>query len=374
MFLVTFFVGLFLPLVFANRVNGKISKEENRYLANFPELFSDKGNQAKKGIREGFENWINDNAGGREQAIIVNKSLQFQLFGSYPDPRILIGDRSWMYIIYDRDWKAYLNSRFFSKGELRNYKTQLAEISEVLEAKSIEFMVILWPYKHDIYPEFIRGYVPYSGYQIPLLQLDSSIGDDPNFDFSTAYPDLMEGKQTRTVYAALKDRYHWNNTGAQIGYQVLMRRAANHLPGLLIFGDDDYQIRKIEHTTRYPWGMEVTESDLDYSLMQARQATQDSSFFERIKFKTRDPWKAYKYYINKNESLPSAIVIGDSFVNGYFIDDMAESFYELVFIDRFDQPMMPVLINEINPDIIICAGLGSESLDSFVKLQKILTK
>jgi hypothetical protein len=53
------------------------------------------------------------------------------------------------------------------------------------------------------------------------------------------------------------------------------------------------------------------------------------------------------------------VIVGDSFIWEFLLPNLAESFSQLVFIHYDDMDNLNKIIAEINPDIVIQAGLGS---------------
>ena len=88
-----FFAALLVPLVTADFQGGKASAAENRYLATFPDIIQDGKLHLSK---TEFENWINDNVGGRELASKVNTIGTYRLFGLSAKSDTMIGKDDWM--------------------------------------------------------------------------------------------------------------------------------------------------------------------------------------------------------------------------------------------------------------------------------------
>lgn len=78
-----FCLSIFLPLAFSDKQGGKISLLENRYLAAFPSLRHANGSINSSGIKQ-LENWISDNAGGRDISMQIKNLLEYRLFHNFP--------------------------------------------------------------------------------------------------------------------------------------------------------------------------------------------------------------------------------------------------------------------------------------------------
>ena len=106
------------------------------------------------------------------------------------------------------------------------------------------------------------------------------------------------------------------------------------------------------------WGFDSKEIDLNYEPGFTRTASEDAGFFDRINYTSKDIWKSYRYFSNTDTTLPKAILVGDSYVWQFLLQNMAESFSELVFIHYLDIDQVNSLATIIKPDVIILAGQG----------------
>jgi hypothetical protein len=77
-----------------------------------------------------------------------------------------------------------------------------------------------------------------------------------------------------------------------------------------------------------------------------------------MQYVSQDPWRSYRYYKN-SEDLPKAVIIGDSYIWMFMLENLAESFSELVFIHLTDINNLNNLISILNPDLVVFAGLSS---------------
>jgi len=361
---IVFLASIILPLVFSDKAGGKISATENRYLAPFPTIITPEIRLAP-GIRTGLENWIKDNVGGRNVALIINNTISYKLFYVIPEENVVEGKDNWLYLIPDYDIPNYVNTNIPTQEHLNWLKVNFSRITSDLKKKGIEYTVIIWPYKHSIYPEFFPNMLLKVNNESAIDLLDRELSNNPNFDFMTALNILESGKQYRLVYYKAFDRSHWNQYGAFLGYTVLMKQAQQHLPDLKILTENDFTITPVNKITKTSWGFYTQEEDLQYILKGGNHAHSDMAFFNTFNFISHDPWKSYNYYINSDSSLPKAIIIGDSFIWEFMLPNISESFSELVFINYLDMDNLETIINMVKPDIVISAGLGPNVADIF---------
>ena len=357
-----FLAAISLPFIFSNKHGGKIAVVENRYLATFPKLFTEAWKPAP-GIHNGLENWIKDNAGGRNEAFELNYFLNYKLFNVIPEPEVVGGKNQWLYLLPTYDLPNYLETNIPSPDHLDWLKENLSRVTEKLRTKNIEFLTMVWQNKYSIYPENMPdSLVPVNNISAIEI-LDKELSNNPDFDFSTPLEILKTGKENRLVYYKAYDRSHWNHYGAFLAYTALMKQAQHHLPELRVLTEEDFIITPEIKVTDSFWGFYTEEEDLKYSLNGGYKAYSDKTFFDTFQYDSKDIWKSNNYYINSDSSLPKAVIIGDSFIWMFMLPNLAESFSEMVFINYLDIEYLNLIIDKLGPDIVISASLGPGSVN-----------
>ena len=366
--IIVFLASVTLPLLFSDKKGGQISYLENRYLASLPELITEDWKPAP-GIHNGLDNWIKDNAGGRNLALRTYYTLTYKLLHVIPEANVVGGKENWLYLIPDYDLPNYINSNIPSKDHLALLKENFTRITNSLEQKNIENVIMVWPYKYSVYPEYFPDTIKPITEQTAISVLDNELSNNPNFDFGTALEPLINGKKLHQTYFKAFDRSHWNQYGSFLAYQALMQQVQKHLPDLKILSESDFTIEPIIKETSTTWGFHTAEEDLQYSLNGGYKGVSDLTFFDTFDFTSQDPWKSFNYYKNPDSSLPKAIIIGDSFTWMFMLRNLSESFSELVFVHYSDLDSVNRIIEKIHPDILIAAGLGSGFADVFAAYQ-----
>ena len=145
---VVFLSAITLPLVFSDKVGGRISETENRYLATFPDILTKDMNPAP-GFTRGLESWIQDNAGGRDLALQINDTISYKVFHIIPEQDAVGGKDNWIYYLPHCCLSPMLNTNIPTQEQLDGLKNNFSEISRNLKKKNIEFLIMLWPQKYD---------------------------------------------------------------------------------------------------------------------------------------------------------------------------------------------------------------------------------
>lgn len=355
-FITTLFIAsIILPTVFSNKTGGEISLSENRYLSKFPTIFSQ--GRIVSGVIPGIENWINDNAGGRKIALAAYENIMYRMFHIYPQKYVYEGSDKWLYLAINSEDGKDLQTVEEIEKDLVSYNLEVRRITEELSKENIEFTMMLWPQKYSVYPEYLPpGFT--KTYQLTQhLDYVGKMGLGSTVDIKSSLPALIEAKQTNPVFYKAYDTGHWNNFGAFIGYSQLMQQAQNHLPEIKILTNDDFVVSTITRDTKTSFGFYASEEDKKYELIGGHHSISDPTFFYTIPFKSEDPWRSYSFYRNSNNTLPKAIIVGDSYIWQYLLPVISESFSELAFINVLDINNLNLLIGTIHPDIVMAAFL-----------------
>ena len=152
MIVMVFLLAITLPLAFSDKVGGKISVTENRYLATFPAILTKDMNFAP-GFTKGLDNWIQDNAGGRDLALQIYETISYKVFHIIPEQDVVGGKDNWLYIIYHSRLPECVHTNLPTQAQLDWLKSNFSKISTDLKSENAEYLVMLLPYQCNVYPE-----------------------------------------------------------------------------------------------------------------------------------------------------------------------------------------------------------------------------
>lgn len=352
---VLFIAMISLPLIFADFEGGKVSAAENRYLASFPEVVKDGSFVFQPSA---FDSWINDNVGGRTYAQKIESKLSYQLSHTHKND-IVEGKDQWLYLIPEYDMPEYTNTALPTAEGIELLCNGYERIAAMLNENNIGFVLAMYPRKYHIYPEFMPSSIHPVSDTTAFELIATKLSNSATLNFANPFDELIAAKEDRLTYSKAHDASHWNNYGAFIGYQVLMSQVQKVIPNIKILTEDDFIISEVGIDTVYNNGFSTSETDLVYELKN-NQAVSDKDYLAQIGFHGTDQWRSYNYYRNNDMSLPKAIIIGDSFTWMFQLENIAQSFSELVFIHFNDLNELNFLITQISPDIVIAPFLSSQ--------------
>lgn len=179
---------------------------------------------------------------------------------------------------------------------------------------------------------------------------------DPELHLGVLY-DILKAKTDNgeQLYSKAYDSSHWNNQGAWVGYQELMKEVQEEIPDVRILREEDMDISAGEYSKTYNW-KEYVEEDLEYHV-KGSQSEEFSDWFASVGYQSSDQWNSYRYYRNEDETLPKILIIGDSYVWMFMLPWISESFSETVFIHQQDGGNLEFMLETLKPDIVVFAGL-----------------
>ena len=356
---IIFFAVLVLPVIESDKIGGELSPNENRYLAKFPSFFTENHNFSSE-FKSGFETWLNDNLGGRQSLIRLNKTINYRLFGElgFSGYRVIRGPNGWLFYAPDPEIR-YITNAFVPDDAVKlEIKSSFDRIAEKLKDSGTSLVVGMLPPKFNVYPEELPSSVRLVNSYSAAEAIDDELKTATAFSYASPFEELLASKSTFPTYSRAYDVGHWNQFGAFIGYSTLMKAVKEQIPDLRILKEEDFSISEVGREVRTDWGFSSTELDLNYEPKFTRTAIEDPSFFDKINYASKDTWKSYRYFENPDTTLPRTIIVGDSYVWKFLLQNMAESFSELVFIHFLDLDQFNNLATYVKPDVVILAGQG----------------
>lgn len=362
-FILCFVVMITAPLVCVNRVNGKASEAENRYLVSFPQIKDKSTDKINRSFPKQFNDWINDNIGFRDLFINLNKKINFKLFNQTDSNYVVIGKDNWLFSIQGSFLGDAQNTNLINEGQIQDYKKRYSEITKYFNKLGTNFVITAFPSKVNMYSEYLPDTIDPINDKSLIDIMKDNFENNNDFDFKVPLDELKKAKESKVIYSKAYDQSHWNNYGAFIGYTEIMKQTKKYIPDLKILTENDFDINEFEKETSIGGSPLTKETDYDFKLKSPATATSDKSFFNNMSYQSKDPWKSYNYFKNSNSTLPKAIVVGDSYVWMFMLNNMAESFSELVFIHQLDINNLNQIYSIIKPDIIIGAGLDNTVLE-----------
>ncbi len=133
---------------------------------------------------------------------------------------VILGRGDWLFLYGERNIDYYLADNLADEEELNNYNNAYAAFYDICRRRGKRLAILLIPDKTQVYDEYMPSYDVRDNYK-RVQRLTDFITQTS--DVPMAYP-LSEMKAAKSEYRVYtKYDTHWNDAGAYIGYQALLK-------------------------------------------------------------------------------------------------------------------------------------------------------
>lgn len=348
-FCVLFAVMLAVPLVTTNLKKNKISKEENRVLAQMPSIYKADETLNKNFLSE-FENWFDDNVGLRSEMVAANGLIQYGVFGRFDNNRnLFLGPNGEINYATSAMMRDYQHLNLYSEQYLKDWADSLQYISDYLGEKGKQMYYYQCWDKHSIYPEYFPDTVIQHGDSSKTDGIVKALEEYSTVNVISPKQELLDGKKDYDTYSKYGDATHWAQRGAYIGYLKLMK-AINEANNnrFKVLAEEDYNLTLTDQGRKL------------FGIIRKQEMLENFQLKEPHAKSTREKLTLYaddgRHFFYTNDTADNNIrllVIGDSYFYSYIIDDIAESFKETIFIMGDYVGNIGAILDEYDPDIVI---------------------
>jgi alginate O-acetyltransferase complex protein AlgJ len=235
LFLVTLFIPL-LGIILGVTSNGST---EWRTLAKLPKL--DLNTRLSDYPKE-FDSFWNDNFGFRNWMIKQYAYIKLNILHSSPVATDIIGKNNWIFHnpITVNDFTKFYSHIQFSQAELDIIKKKFINERDWLKQRNIDYIITIVPDKEEIYAQ----YYPYPNHLIFGIRLNQLLSYLKKTDLKVIFlkDALIKGKDIYGLPLYFQTDTHWNNLGAFIGYQEIMRTFKQNHPNIHLLDKDYFDI------------------------------------------------------------------------------------------------------------------------------------
>lgn len=327
--------------------NPKTASTENRNLSKAPTLSFEADKLTKYPSQ--FEEYFNDNFGYRNLLVQWNNLIRVKMFNISSNKDVLIGKKDWLYLNGESidDFRGLLR---YTEQELLTIKTNLIKRKEWFDKNGIAFFIVIAPNKNTIYPEYLPNSIKASGKDTKLEQLLVYLKKNSNIQIINLREPLLDAKSKELLY--IRTDTHWNEYGAFVGYQEIMKQITKLYPSIQSSKLDKYSvIRK-----RVPGGDLAAMLAMDSSYMEDRIFLEPKFNFLSEKADIKR-WPMYTLEsqlsareVKSNTALPRLLMFRDSFTDA-LIPLLSEHFSRSAFVSahHFDLD----IIQDEKPNVVI---------------------
>ena len=350
----SFIIAIYTPLVGSILNVGVESEEaflfsEQRPPHKFPKLALMRSSPV--GFIKGIEQYYNDRFAFRKLLIKGYNIAKVLWMGESPSPKVIVGKEGWLFLRTDEGYHEmdyYRSTAPFTPDQLANWQRTLEERNNRLAAQGIRYILVIAPNKTTIYPEFLPQSINRVRQESRLDQLIAHLRANSNVEILDLRDSLRTAKAQGLLYAP-KDT-HWNDLGAFVAYQEIIKRLAIWYPNLKASSRSDFEL-KVSYSNGdliNMVGLSEIIKDEDWTLIP-RTPRLANRIDSRIHVPDLPEYRQPFATEVKNSKLPRVVMFRDSFAER-LAPFLSEHFQRIVYLwQDFDLE----IVKKEHPDIVI---------------------
>lgn len=349
MFIIAFFAVIVMPLSTTNLKRNTISEAENRRLASLTFINNEDGT-INENFTSDFEEWINDNIGMRGALVLLNAKIQYYVFGVLANNSdYVLGPNGEYNYAPDSIIKTYQHFDLKDEETLQQMAEAYQFAKEYADSLKMQLYYFQCWEKQSIYPEYFPKTVIQHGTTSKTDQIVANISNNTDVVVISPKQELIDGKLDYSTYSRWGDPVHWTDRGAYIGYKKLMGAINENNSSIYkVLDDDDYNITIGDYGQTIFGGIHK-EDFLETFEIRNPQAVLTN---EKLSLYSED--ERHRFFTNENaNNRDRVLVLGDSYINNFILDDIAESFYETLIIWGDYSESLGEILDAYNPDILV---------------------
>lgn len=347
-----FSFALCLPLLFSDRVGGKISVNERRFLATFPQVISPRS-VLTRSFWIDLQVWFKDNLWGRITFQQIRGTIDYRCFNVSSSPLVHIGDEGWLFYRGDKNIELALGTNIPDQKQLENIKLNQELIQTALNKRGIDYVLVLTPSKVSVYPEYIKGGT-LSVRETYIDIVTDYLRKNTTIPVINLKPALIAAKSQNEVF--LRTETHWNYMGAYYGYSEVI----HVLQRLNLVDEGPVTVSK--HTSTFQGefaammgsNLIIPPERMDLTIIEnpTSRIVTDGEKYQAMLDEVKKTESLFYASFTNDEQVGKLLLIGDSFFYSWRIPDLfAENFNQVDYVstDRVYKSMVDLT----KPDIVI---------------------
>lgn len=256
--------------------------------------------------------------------------------------KVVVGKENWLFLQNDTNRIVEQNAGIckFSSNGIKKWVRTLEARTAMLKDRGIKYYFFVAPNKESIYPEYLPdGYI--LSEQRPIEQIMEGL--------STSTVNLWYPLEVLKLYKSEFSLYtqvntHWNARGGYIAYKYLANIIKKEYP-LKVVEWEDIVFEEMEISEDLGNKLNPPQTSL-YTTARVKNA-KSQMIYDNGKINSG----RVQISVNKDATLPTAIIFHDSFMTDGMLPFMMESFSRIQFVHT---PIVDYdLIDRIKPDVVI---------------------
>jgi hypothetical protein len=339
--------SLNIPALFSS---GK-TNTENRNLAKKPEI----NINVLDGYPTQYSDYYNDQFPFRNILLQAYTDIKIRCFDESPVPdKVIIGKDYWLFYKLG-ELGLYDGSKKLSDSSLHVYLNELLRRKKYLDQRNCSMYLYIIPAKMVVYPEYFRKDIQRYSEQTEGQQLAEYIKKNSDVHITYLLSALQQAKSPDSPILYYKTDTHWNDYGAFIGCRAIIKQISGDFPNLKPLSEKDMTEKDTEYNTG---NLSVMMRVQDYYAEKKPMVYPKKRLAVVAPNQNYPPPDNYLYPWlfqrgTPDTTLPSALVIGDSFMAAS-MGFLAESFNHTAFIwDEWQYKLNENIVDRLKPNVVI---------------------
>lgn len=332
-FLIFIALLLLIPSFLTNTKKDYFSDVDNRKLVEYSGL-------------ESLDEYVNDRIGLREQMMFIYQNFNYHILGLIPHPDYELGknDEIFPYVLPNQEYDDFK----------KLFVETVVKMKDYCDSHDVAFYVLFDPNKASVYEEFLNDGINYDrSWAVTLLnQLkENDVKVCDNYEY------FRQIKNEIKIYNSKDDVAHWNDMGAYLGINNLLRLIQKDFPEIEENEYDDMHVE--EYFKRFIDNTNIVINEETQIISpQGDYNESDNYLLERQTIKIDQTFANFNHYINTKEeniNKPKMLIFSGSYINGrnhYGL--IAQQFKELIMVHNYRNILnLPYYENLFKPDIVV---------------------
>lgn len=354
------FIVLILPILFINLKDNQISLSENRKLNEKPFL-NDISKLFNGEFFTEFNSWFKDHIGFRDNIISLKGDIDHKVFNKIDVNYMYIGASGELIYMEPEMLKSYQHKDLLSKEELSHIIYNYNVVNNYFNSLGASFVYVPCYDKHSILPEQIPSSIYQYGTVSKTDQIVAALLTDTKVNVANFKTELLSA--STEAYGKWSDPTHWTDYGSHLAYLSIMKKI-NEIYKVNILSDTDYDIYYENRGYKLNGNRYHYENYKVYKINNPKAKKIETSILGDLASDNRHS----VYYNEVIDNDLKLLIIGDSYINSYLLDDFAESFkYTYMVWNRYlNYDILPI-IEKIKPDIVIIENAERVGIQTSIK-------
>lgn len=220
-FLAVFFICLFIPMLHIS--NDKISKKENRNLAEFKPLINSQ-RKFNYDFGKDFDAWYSDRFFGRKAILSSFAKLRFKISSKYYNQNGYIINKQSNWGFTPGEAKKIT----FTNKNIDDIASNFEKLKNYCLENNIKLYVLVVPTKSAIYTDKMQDYYNAAKHLEFEKNTIEKINKKLSYKLIYPYKELIESSNKDYTY--FKAEHHWSDFGAFTAYKILINEMTNITP------------------------------------------------------------------------------------------------------------------------------------------------